>query len=879
MPITNAGSLAGLASDPANDTPSFYIPVPGGPGGSLTYAFTSGDIQGYGIAVQPDGKLLVAAYGDNGNDTDMVLIRLNADGTLDTAFGAAANVDGAVTLAFGPGHDEGLAVTVQPDGKIVVAGTSNGAFALARLHADGTPDAGFSGDGRLVTDFGAGPDYANALVLQPDGKILVGGDAGGSFALARYNADGSLDAGFGAGGKLTTFAAQENGGAWSVALQPDGKILLAGSAGHAFAVARYLSDGTPDTSFDGDGSRTVDFNADTDAVAYSMALQPDGKVVLAGVAWTGNAYEMSVARLNPDGGLDTSFEGDGKAMVSAGTWDGSTGFHVLVQPDGRIVVTGDASVEGDYDLAMIRLHANGTLDTSFDGDGKVLLPVGDGEDTGYFATRQADGAIVAVGTATTSHGKELLVVRINADGSPDSGFNGPATQPPATLGGAVIFAQHTAGVVLDADVTVFDHELAAQGHYGGARLVLARAGGAVAGDIFLPAVGSALGAFTQGGALTLGGLVVGTVVSSDGGLLELAFNANATPERVDQALQQIAYSNYTAAPGTVQIGWAFSDGNSGAQGSGGARSALGTVTVTIVAPGVNTLTGTDAAEALGGTPWADIITGLGGNDSLTGGAGDDLLDGGGGSDHAWFSGTRAQYAVSGTASGWHVQDTVSGRDGSDAVSNIGFLHFSDRYADLDLRALAMQVDPADLKTMEELYVGFFNRIPEADGMRFWIQELQAGRTLASIADRFYEAGVAFGIYSADFSDSAFVAQAYDHVLARGPGSANPPPPHDIAFWATQLAAGTHTEGSLVLRMLSDVHTFFEDLPPGDPNFAFNFVADLLNNKAAVAHHYAVELGLSMYTPAQNISFGSDLVDLITPGDISAAWDLIGIGST
>jgi uncharacterized delta-60 repeat protein len=216
---------------------------------------------------------------------------------LDPAFSS----DGLVTTNFSGYHgDSAYALALQPDGKLVAAGdTFSGiysTFALARYNPDGSLDATFSGDGKLTTGFAGTHAAAYALVMQPDGKLVAAGQSGGNFALARYNPDGSLDATFDGDGKVVT-SLGGYGSALALILQSDGKLVAAGYSSNNFALARYNLDGSLDTSFDGDGKLTTDFFGGTDE-ASALALQPDGKLVAAGRAGSGFALA-----LNPDGSL------------------------------------------------------------------------------------------------------------------------------------------------------------------------------------------------------------------------------------------------------------------------------------------------------------------------------------------------------------------------------------------------------------------------------------------------------------------------------------------------------------------------------------------------------------------------------------------------
>ncbi len=241
--------------------------------GIVTTAIGSSDGFATALALQPDGKLVAAGDSWNGTDDDFALARYNANGSLDTTFGTG----GTVTTDFRSAVDDAFALVLQPDGKLVAAG--HGAFddfALARYNANGSLDASFGSGGKVTTDFGGG-DSANALVLQPDGKLVAAG--GGrwnrtdhwDFALARYKANGSLDLGFGTGGKVTTTTI-DHMYASALALQPDGKLIAAGSGG----IVRYDPDGSLDTTF-GSSGKVIDRGS-----IYAAVLQPDGKLVTAG---------------------------------------------------------------------------------------------------------------------------------------------------------------------------------------------------------------------------------------------------------------------------------------------------------------------------------------------------------------------------------------------------------------------------------------------------------------------------------------------------------------------------------------------------------------------------------------------------------------------
>lgn len=292
-----------------------------------------------------------------------------------------------------------------------------------------------------------------------------------------------------------------------------------------------------------------------------------------------------------------------------------------------------------------------------------------------------------------------------------------------------------------------------------------------------------------------------------------------------------------------------------------------------IAPMVQTFTGTAGNDSLTGSPGNDSISGLAGNDTLTGGGGNDTIDGGAGANSAVYSGTRAQYNLAAITGGLTVADQTPGRDGTDTVLNVQTLQFSDMSVNLTMGATAGLIDAASLKTLEELYVGFFNRIPEAAGLGYWIGQMHGGLSLTGVANQFYAAGVQFGVYSASMTNAQFITAVYANVLDRPAGSATAPNATEIGYWNSYLtdpANPQQTKGTMVLQMLHDVHANFEHDP------VYGFVASLLNNKSSVSNYFAVQQGLGYNTPADSIAHGIAIAAAITPTDTSAAIALIGV---
>jgi uncharacterized delta-60 repeat protein/uncharacterized repeat protein (TIGR01451 family) len=352
-------------------------------------------------------------------------------GDLDITFDG----DGQVTTNFAAAVAEVRGLAIQGDGKIVAAGrvdvSATRDFALARYNADGSLDTTFSGDGKVTTDFDGGLDFGYAVAIQGDGKIVVAGyadvSANRDFALARYNTDGSLDTTFDADGLVTTDFAGSSDLAWGMAIQEDGRIVAAGlaiiSGAGDFALARYNTDGSLDATFDGDGKVTTDFDGGSSELAYAVAIQGDGQIVAAGVAVISGTNDFALARYNADGSLDATFDADGKVTTdfNVGLDQSST---VAIQGDGRIVAAGRAEVSGPLDFALARYNTDGSLDATFDADGKVTTDFDADNDLAYGVALQGDGNVVAVGRAVVSENRNFGLSRYNTDGSLDTTFSG-----------------------------------------------------------------------------------------------------------------------------------------------------------------------------------------------------------------------------------------------------------------------------------------------------------------------------------------------------------------------------------------------------------------------------------------------------------------------
>jgi uncharacterized delta-60 repeat protein len=302
----------------------------------------------------------------------------------------------------------------------------------------GDLDPTFDGDGIVTRSFS--PNFLlnppTDIVVQPDGKIIfastsfmtINGISDDYYTIIRYNADGSLDTSFGNAGVVNRSVGNFEG-LVTVLLQPDGKIILSGERYGGtnltdFAVLRHNADGTPDNSFDGNGLAVATISNFSEERYGAAALQPDGKIVVVGQTdnETNNAsYDWSVVRFNANGSLDTSFDGDGKIVLPMGG-DMELAYSVAIQDDGKIVVSGVSSNGADNDFTTVRLNADGSRDSGFGTNGVIRTQFGNGNETAYDVKIQSDQKIVAAGGTFNGTNSDIAVVRFNPNGTPDSGF-------------------------------------------------------------------------------------------------------------------------------------------------------------------------------------------------------------------------------------------------------------------------------------------------------------------------------------------------------------------------------------------------------------------------------------------------------------------------
>jgi uncharacterized delta-60 repeat protein len=420
------GLLAGAASHISAAQQGIMLDTTFSHDGLANIHFSTGHDVAYSIAVQSDGRIVVAGTADNGNDLDFALARYDSAGTLDVSFG-----NGGTTVNGTPGDDWFGCVAIQTDGRIVAVGGTNtppgSDFAVARYNSDGSLDSSFGVAGQVITDV-ADHDQGIAVVIQTDGRIVLAGSSASAsnrmFVLVRYNADGSIDSSFGTSGITMTDIGSDEW-CYDLAIQTDGKLIAVGQTSVVdgdFVIARYLPNGRADSSFGGTGVIATDF-ANSNDYGYGVVVQPDGRIVVAGCSdvWAGPPnynYDFALVRYNTDGSIDSSFGGVGWITTDISV-NVTFAYEVALQADGRIVVAGYAHnpvpPPNEQDFCLVRYNPDGTLDSTFTLDGIVMTDFGLGDDDVAYAVEiQADGKIVAAGGTDNGHDFDFGIARYRA---------------------------------------------------------------------------------------------------------------------------------------------------------------------------------------------------------------------------------------------------------------------------------------------------------------------------------------------------------------------------------------------------------------------------------------------------------------------------------
>lgn len=582
----DAGAYEFGATLSTNTAPTFFS----SPDGIL--------LPNYGLAIDEVGETIELASGKLlavGQSLNQLRIaRHNPDGTLDTSF----NGNGVLFAPIGD-SSYGYAVKEMADGRFVVAGTTETSgtnnFLVARFNADGTYDNTFSGNGTFTYDSASTINQFNDLEVLADGTIYAigtGTEPGGSgneeIVVFKIQNDGTLDSSFGGGDGIVGHSPDSVSDGVSIAVQSDGKVVIGGSTHDGggdwdLYLARLNIDGSTDAT-----ERVAIGTGRTDQL-QSIALTPTGDTLA--VAQSRDGFDRQTALVQLDEttfSLDTSFDADGIVSTSILTLASD----LAIDATGNIYVGGTNGFSTASDSAVAKFTSAGAIDTSFGTNGIAEVAVSRGSDFGRALIIKSDGNLLLTGdTVFQTH-----LIELDPNGGP-----GTTIGAESSLDGV---AQYTEGdsdaVALDIDVTIFDSQLSTADDFGGATLTLQRAGGANTDDNFNFVPGSAL-SFTATEVL-LSGVPKGTY-SIANGVFTLTFASGVTNAEVNEVMQSIGYRNFTdVPPASVDIQWTFSDGNTGAQGPGGALTATGTTTVNITPVNDNATIDLDADDSTGAAP-------------------------------------------------------------------------------------------------------------------------------------------------------------------------------------------------------------------------------------------------------------------------------------
>lgn len=378
------------------------------------------------VAVLPDNKILMAGITDPGNFLwDAVVYRVNSNGTVDSTFG----INGSSIFDVGGNQDYVQDMKVLTDGSILVAGGAYDGladvnFAAAKLNADGVVDSSFGINGRFVMSLYPedGEDIANAVAVQPDGKIILAGsgyipNVGTHLAMLRLNENGTLDSTFGDNGMVITNSGYENDVAYDILILSDGHILLCGYAdalAQQVLIEKFSETGALDSSFGTGGIALYDLNPGND-VAWAIRMHPNGKIMAAGRKGAGNGKtDYMVMAINANGTLDTGFGIGGVASKNININDAA--LDMLIEPSGKIVLAGSSGggLLGSQDFSICRFNENGSVDNTFGTNGATVSEIGTFFSEAAAIGRQSDGKLVVAGKSA-DFDNDIALVRYFSD--------------------------------------------------------------------------------------------------------------------------------------------------------------------------------------------------------------------------------------------------------------------------------------------------------------------------------------------------------------------------------------------------------------------------------------------------------------------------------
>jgi len=394
------------------------------------------------VRTDSDGKIWIAGSSSNGDNNDFSIVRLNADGSLDSTFGE----NGKRIIPVGNGDDHAYGLDLGNVGTIRLIGRSGSSFSVVQLKYDGTLDSTFSDDGKVLI-----PAFSNfehevrlGFAIDADGKILIAGGTDipanienqRNWIIVRLNPDGILDSTFASEGKLLVpvdsyygAPVSLNSAVCAMAIDTNNKIVIAGNSYgengmHQMTLIRIDDEGTLDSTFDGDGKLDLQMN---DANATCLVLDNHGKIVVGGIAgWgagLGNDFKFLIARLNDDGSFDNTFDLYGSSLISVGG-NGDIAYALAIDDNDNILLAGFSNtVTFDQGTSLVRLKPNGSPDSTFNVDGKKMIRLGTDYDLPRSIILYLNGKILVAGSASNGTNYDFGIARLNAGGCLDSTFN------------------------------------------------------------------------------------------------------------------------------------------------------------------------------------------------------------------------------------------------------------------------------------------------------------------------------------------------------------------------------------------------------------------------------------------------------------------------
>ncbi|MBC3832378.1 DUF4214 domain-containing protein [Undibacterium amnicola] len=883
----------------------------------------------YHLSMQSDGKLVMAGFKSNEQanadkyDFNSVVERLNVDGSLDLSF----NKTGYAEFNFGIADIFQTAV-IQTDGKILLASRVDSFTTITRLKSDGTIDLSYGNSGKLNFN-GANWGWASpaAVKLQADGKMIITGECTTGAFVARINENGTLDTTFNGVGYVELSVSTGYGriDPEAIDIQSDGKILFAGINGlisdGVLIAARFNSNGSLDTSFNKTGILVLDEGL---SGATGVDIQQDGKIVFS----SSKNSDVALVRLNSNGTLDkaisvnntvdaiVTFSGGGMPVVldnDATVYDADFDNSNYAQSTLTLERVGGAHVQdvflgsGSLKLESSKVHVldinigtyylvDGQLKITFNSNATQELVSAGMRQIAYQNTNNHLTKNIAIswkfddgsGTANsfttgTTRVNILASPNLNAPTSADSAIVGredeayslklsdfvfkdldsaDSLQSIVITGIPAIGSLYTKGVngggvrIVDiADTIDVRDILTGKLFYQGAlngngsdytsfRVKVSDGADTSASSTIkislIPVNDSPMGSVSISGKFTVGQtLSVSNNLTDQDGIGAITYQWKANGVAIDGANKSGFLISEKEVGKTISVTAQYLD-------LGGTREAVASISSKTV--GKNFI-GTEK------------------NDQFASQIEDEFFNGGIGHDTVIYRSNLANYTIKNQNSHFEVSSKF-GNDGSDSLINIETIQFSDININLSIQSKATGSSATEIQNLIELYIAFFNRVPDANGLFYWIDEMQGGKNITQIAESFFNAGSQYPLltgYSATMTDADFINTIYKNTLGRVGGA----DVEGLNYWKGELVSGRATHGSLAVAILNSAHGFKGDAQWG-------FVADLLDNKIAVGKKVAIDWGISFNSDAESISKGMAIAAAVTSSSTEQALSLVGI---